>query len=204
MRRFSRFSQRRAWRGRLWLLLPALCLAAVALIIAPNSLQSDQSGPAQSQQAQSQQVQSQKSQAQPIGFPQDQPDAKLRRGEFAGPFQAELVRVIDGDTFEARVRIWFGQEITTLVRIRGIDAPELKAKCGSEASKAQAARSLLQELLSGGRLRLWQIGLDKYAGRVLARVEVVKDPSLADDVAELMLASAAARPYAGGHRQSWC
>jgi len=209
MRRFSRFSQRRAWRGRLWLLLPALCLAAVALIIVPNSLQSDQSGPTQSQQvhsqqAQSQQIQSQKPQAQPIGFPQDQPDAKLRRGEFAGPFQAELVRVIDGDTFEARVRIWFGQEITTLVRIRGIDAPELKAKCGSEASKAQAARSLLQELLSGGRFRLWQIGLDKYAGRVLARVEVVKDPSLADDVAELMLASAAARPYAGGPRQSWC
>jgi endonuclease YncB( thermonuclease family) len=109
----------------------------VALIIAPNSLQSDQSGPAQSQQAHSQQIQSQKSQAQPIGFPQDQPHAKLRRGEFAGPFQAELVRVIDGDTFEARVRIWFGQEITTLVRIRGIDAPELKARCGSEASKAR-------------------------------------------------------------------
>ncbi|NDA47855.1 MAG: nuclease, partial [Alphaproteobacteria bacterium] len=55
-----------------------------------------------------------------------------------------------------------------------------------------------------GTIRLWQVGLDKYAGRVLARVEVIKDASLADDVAELMLASAAARPYAGGHRQSWC
>src|SRR5262245_25469216 len=33
---------------------------------------------------------------------------------------AEVVRVIDGDTFEARVRAWPGIEITTKVRLRGI------------------------------------------------------------------------------------
>ena len=199
MRRFSRFSLRRTWRGRLWLLLPGLSLAALLLILAPNALQSDPSNPAKIGMAQAWQIPKQAT-----NLLSDQTDARLRRAEFAGPFQAQLVRVMDGDTFEARVRIWFGQEITTLVRIRGIDAPELKAKCGSEASKAQAARSLLQDLLSSGTIRLWQVGLDKYAGRVLARVEVIKDASLADDVAELMLASAAARPYAGGHRQSWC
>ena len=184
MRHFSRFSHKRALFGRFWLLLPGLSLAALLFILAPNALQSGQTPP----------------QGQRI----EPSTAQLRRSEFAGPFQAELIRVIDGDTFEARVRIWFGQEITTLVRIRGIDAPELKAKCAQEANKAAQARHLLDELLTSGEIRLFQVGLDKYAGRVLARVEVIKAPQLADDVAELMLASSVARSYNGGKRQSWC
>ena len=46
---------------------------------------------------------------------------KLIRGTHA----AEVLRVIDGDTFEARVHVWPGIDITTRVRLRGIDAPEL-------------------------------------------------------------------------------
>ena len=42
-------------------------------------------------------------------------------------YPAEVLRVFDGDTFEARVRIWPGTDVTTKVRIRGIDAPEMKA-----------------------------------------------------------------------------
>jgi hypothetical protein len=33
-------------------------------------------------------------------------------------YSAEVLRVIDGDTFEARVRIWSGFEINTRVRLR--------------------------------------------------------------------------------------
>ena len=70
----------------------------------------------------------------------------LRRAALPGPYPAEIVSVLDGDTFEARVRIWFGQEITTLVRIRGIDAPELKGRCGDELRGAQASRDALAKL----------------------------------------------------------
>ena len=55
-------------------------------------------------------------------------------------YSAEVLRVIDGDTFEARVRIWAGFEINTRVRLRAIDAPELHARCASEYLKAEAAR----------------------------------------------------------------
>ena len=48
---------------------------------------------------------------------------------------AEILRVIDGDTFEARVRVWPGLDITTKVRLRGIDAPELRAHCEGERVK---------------------------------------------------------------------
>src|SRR5688500_17296733 len=39
-------------------------------------------------------------------------------------YPAEVLRVLDGDTFEARVQLWPGLAITTRVRLRGIDTPE--------------------------------------------------------------------------------
>lgn len=36
----------------------------------------------------------------------------------------DVVRTIDGDTFEALVHLWPGLDMTTRVRLRGIDAAE--------------------------------------------------------------------------------
>ena len=47
----------------------------------------------------------------------------------AGLVQATVLRVLDGDTFEARAAIWPDIEVTVAVRIAGIDAPELHAAC---------------------------------------------------------------------------
>ncbi len=145
--------------------------------------------------------------AKPVAQRLPRPDASLRRAGFSGPHDAKVTRIIDGDTFEARVRIWFGQEITTLVRIRGIDAPELKSRCASEAARASLATEALADYLSPGGVRLTEVGLDKYGGRVLANV-MANDPALPGeapvDVASLMLSSGLARPYDGGKRASWC
>ena len=127
----------------------------------------------------------------------------LRRAALPGPYPVEVLKVLDGDTFEARVRIWFGQEITTLVRIRGIDAPELKARCGDELRGALASRDALAELLASGRPQLHNIVLDKYGGRVVASIRV-EGTSEASDVAATMIASGWARPYNGGKRDAWC
>ena len=105
------------------------------------------------------------------------------------------------------MRIWFGQEITTLVRIRGIDAPELRSRCVSEANGAARASEALADYLSPGGIKLLDVSLDKYGGRVLATVKVT-DPAQPGesvvDVAELMLSGGLARPYGGGKRDSWC
>src|SRR2546423_372402 len=58
-------------------------------------------------------------------------------------YPAQVLRVLDGDTFEARVSVWPGLDITTKVRLRGIDAPELRARCADELAQAQAARDAL-------------------------------------------------------------
>jgi hypothetical protein len=51
--------------------------------------------------------------------------SRYRFAEFnpQATYRADVLRVIDGDTFEARIRIWSGFEITTRVRLRAIGAP---------------------------------------------------------------------------------
>lgn len=114
---------------------------------------------------------------------------------------AEVLRVIDGDTFEARVRVWPGIEITTKIRLRGIDAPELsKPRCQEERLKGFAAREALQAILAQGEVRVSGVALDKYGGRVLADVSTRATP----DVSAALLAAGHARNYAGGRREGWC
>jgi endonuclease YncB( thermonuclease family) len=104
--------------------------------------------------------------------------------------------VIDGDTFEARVAVWPGIEIKTKVRLRGIDAPELHARCDDEWVRAQAARAALEKILAQGGVTIAQVGPDKYAGRIDA---VVSTRNTAD-VSAALLSGGWARSYSGG----WC
>ena len=131
---------------------------------------------------------------------------ELRRilGERLGPH--ELIGydgpepVEDGDTFEARVHLWQGLDITTRVRLRGVDAPELKARCLAESRMAQAARGTLTALLAEGGVTIYNVGPDKYNGRVVADVATRTTPN----VSAALIAAGHGRPYNGGHRAGWC
>lgn len=114
--------------------------------------------------------------------------------------QAHVLRVIDGDTFEARVRIWPGTDVTTRVRLRGIDTPELRARCEAERAQAVAARDALARILAQGDVGVAEVGQDKYGGRVNASAST----ALTQDVSEAMIAGGFARRYSGGRRQGWC
>jgi len=118
--------------------------------------------------------------------------------QFAYP--AEVIRVIDGDTFEARVRVWPGLDVDTKVRLRDIDAPELHARCGEELAKAQAARAALEAILAEGGVAISRVGIDKYGGRVDAAASTRGTA----DVSAAMLNGGWARAYGGGKRESWC
>ncbi|GAB1717837.1 MAG: hypothetical protein NTAFB05_28790 [Nitrobacter sp.] len=112
----------------------------------------------------------------------------------------DVVRTIDGDTFEAVVHLWPGLDMTTRVRLRGIDAAEMRAACPEEFRLAKAASAALRDLLGEGGVTISDIGPDKYNGRVLADAATAHTP----DVSAAMLASGHARSYHGGHRGSWC
>jgi endonuclease YncB( thermonuclease family) len=113
---------------------------------------------------------------------------------------AEVVRVIDGDTFEARVHLWPGLDVTTRVRLRGVDAPELEARCGEERVKAEGARDALRAILDQGEVGVSRVTLDKYGGRVVADASTSRTP----DVSAALLGAGVARRYSGGHRDGWC
>jgi endonuclease YncB( thermonuclease family) len=115
-------------------------------------------------------------------------------------YPAEVLRVLDGDTFEARVRVWLGTDITTRVRLRGVDAPEMKARCEDERLKAVAAKDSLAAMLAQGGIALSNVGQDKYGGRVDADVSTRAVASVSD----AMLEKGLARRYDGGRRQGWC
>jgi endonuclease YncB( thermonuclease family) len=112
----------------------------------------------------------------------------------------EIIRVIDGDTVEIRAQVWLDQTIITRVRLRSIDAPELRAGCPEEARKAAAARDALVTLLESGRIYLTGLGRDKYGGRVVGDLLTAEGHS----ISTRMLTTGHARPYAGGKRQGWC
>jgi len=116
-----------------------------------------------------------------------------------GPVAASVVKVIDGDTLDVTVRVWIGQDTRTRVRIRGIDAPELHARCPVEKAGALAAKARLKEL-AGKAVTLTAIGQDKYAGRVDATVTAENG----SDIAATLIREKLARPYGGGKRGSWC
>ncbi|MCI0429614.1 MAG: thermonuclease family protein [Rhodospirillales bacterium] len=114
-----------------------------------------------------------------------------------GPVQAALLRVIDGDTIEVRARIWLGLDLTTRVRLWGIDAPELDGRCHREREMARAARRLLAGSLSPS-LVLTDIRNDRYGGRVVARVGT----TAVEDVGGVLTAAGLAIPH--GSTERWC
>lgn len=122
-----------------------------------------------------------------------------RTGNPDGREPVDVIRTIDGDTFLARVRQRDGRDLVVRVRLRGIDAPELKASCREELGKAEAAARALRDLLGQGGVTIANLGPDKY-GRVLADVATRRTAN----VSAALLAGGLARSYNGGHRDGWC
>lgn len=92
---------------------------------------------------------------------------------FEGPYAAEVVRIIDGDTLEARVALWPGLIAVYSIRVRGIDAPEIRgARCEDEREWGLRAKAQVERLYPPGRpIRLRDVQYDVWSGRVLADVQ---------------------------------
>lgn len=119
---------------------------------------------------------------------------------FRGPVEAIVLEVLDGDTFLAEASVWPGHNVTVNVRIRGIDAPEMKARCETERAAAEKAREALAALFGQGPIAISNISGAKYYGRVLADVTMPDGTA----VASLLLGENLVRPYSGGRREPWC
>jgi micrococcal nuclease len=120
------------------------------------------------------------------------------------PFEAQVVRVVDGDSVVVEVPAWAATPFETVaVRIAGIDTPESRkppAKCVSEVKLGKAASAFAKTLAKpGDKVTLIYRGLDKYA-------RIDGDLTLADgrNWATVMLTGGYATAYNGKTKQSWC
>ena len=121
------------------------------------------------------------------------------REEISGPVAAEILRVIDGDTILVEARPWPQQRVEVYVRIRGIDAPELKSKCGSVRQAGGNARQALEALTqASGTIQLVNITGDKYFGRIVADVVLPDGRSAGSD----LLLAGLVQPYDGGRKMA--
>ncbi len=111
-----------------------------------------------------------------------------------GPVAAEVVKVIDGDTVLVQAMPWPDHRVSTYVRLRGIDAPELRSKCPAFRKAAFDAKSELASLIEGEQVvQLTAISGDKYFGRVVADLELPDGTRPADHLLEAGLVE----PYSG-------
>lgn len=123
-----------------------------------------------------------------------------KRQTIVGPVIASVLDVFDGDTIVVLASVWPGTQINVRVRIRGIDAPEMRSRCASERRAALAARERLRQFIANKPVLLTNIKGGKYFGRVLANVQVNSGAYMQ----QALLASGLVRPYRGKKRAGWC
>ena len=98
------------------------------------------------------------------------------------------VKVVDGDTFDAALRIWSTVTVHERVRVYGVDTPELK---GETKDAAVAAAAFTQAWLARGAFDLRTCGRNSF-GRVLGVISRSGDGGV---LAQDLIAAGHGVPY---------
>ena len=117
----------------------------------------------------------------------DNPDAFV--------YQAELVRVVDGDTVDVILDLGFDVKLhKQRVRLAGIDTPESRTRDLAEKKLGLAAKERLKELCVG-TFKIKSLGKGKY-GRILG-IPYTED---GQDICQMLIKEGHAVVYDGGKK----
>ena len=86
-------------------------------------------------------------------------------------YEAELIKVVDGDTIDAYIDLGFNLKVKKRIRYMGIDTWESRTRDLDEKKKGLAAKARNKELLEAGSFKLKSFGTGKF-GRVLGEIFV--------------------------------
>lgn len=88
----------------------------------------------------------------------------------AKEYRAKLIRVIDGDTLDARIDLGFDITVKKRIRLYGVDAPELRTRDRAEKRRGIAVKNAVESYLEDAQyLRIKAEGTGKF-GRTLGVV----------------------------------
>ena len=112
-------------------------------------------------------------------------------------YNAEVLRVVDGATLDARIDLGFDVHVKKRIRLHGIDTWESRTRDAEEKKKGIAAKSRLVELLQAdqGKFKLISYGVGKF-GRVLGDIEIS-----AGNVCDILVEEGHAYSYFGGNKE---
>ena len=110
-------------------------------------------------------------------------------------YKAKLVRVIDGDTIDVDIDLWFDVWLKNQrVRLAGIDSPECRTRNKLEKTLGLAAKARLTELCSE-EMQLESFGKGKY-GRILGIPRTADGTSMC----QILIDEGHAVEYSGGKK----
>ncbi len=115
--------------------------------------------------------------------------------------RATIIRIIDGDTFEADIHIFINQILRNRIRIADIDTAEIKrSQCEAERQAGKQAKARLAKILPiDSMVTLSNARLDNF-GRVVSHVH----HDTLGNIGTLLLTENHARPYDASSKNFWC
>jgi micrococcal nuclease len=122
-----------------------------------------------------------------------------KKSEAAWRYDAQLIRVVDGDTVDAMVDLGFSTHRKLRIRFDGIDAPESRTRDDEEKVRGKAATARLVEILDAedGAFVVESHGVGKF-GRCLG---VLYTKSLGEvSVNQTLIDEGHGVEYSGGKR----
>ena len=119
-------------------------------------------------------------------------------------YNIELLKVVDGDTIDAKIDLGFDVSVKKRVRFLGVNAPESRTRDLEEKAKGLAAKDRVKQLLEGANIiQLQSHGVGKY-GRCLGElhIDVVdgQEKVTLESVNKLLIKEGHAVEYHGGKR----
>ena len=115
-------------------------------------------------------------------------------------YSCKLVRVVDGDTWDAMIDLGFNVWVKNRIRFMGVDAWESRTRNKEEKVKGLAAKAYVKDLLENsddGKFSIISHGVGKY-GRVLGELFVKGHEK---SVNELLKEYGHAYEYDGGKKK---
>jgi len=113
---------------------------------------------------------------------------------------SKVISVYDGDTLRVNIDSFpdiIGKNIR--IRIKGIDAPEIKGKCQKEIDLAIMARDYLRNTINqSSQIELRNIKRDKYF-RIVGELYID-----GENISKGLIKEKLAYIYHGGKKRSWC
>ena len=119
-------------------------------------------------------------------------------------YKIDVIKVIDGDTIDAKIDLGFDVSVKKRIRFMGINTPESRTRDLEEKKKGLAAKDRLKCLLEGcNTIMLDSQGVGKF-GRCLGKLSIDKvdgsDKLTMICVNDLLIKEGHAVAYHGGKR----